>query len=300
MMNWTFYTILITLQWYVPSLYRWMTNSIFDGIIRKNWGPNHMKSRFHLQSGNVCLPRISDRFMSLVKEDAIVSLPNIQRVTGPKSIQLDNGETLHDIDTIIACTGYELDVSQLESVFAMHQFPNGVSLPDLYMNVFPTRYADSFAFLTCAHFPYNACTVRELSAMAVAQVWAGKSSLPSVSAMTAHAQAYQKWYVSELNIYPDVPAGWIHPYRFLRWVHDAAGTGMYQNTGWFSWPAWKFWWNDHKLYRFMTTGVLTPQMFVLFETGKRKAWKGARDAIIKVNTQLERDYPKKANKTKTS
>ena len=44
-----------------------------------------------------------------------------------------------------------------------------------------------------------------------------------------------------------------------------------------------------KLYLLMAYGVCTPHLYRYFETGKRKAWPGAREAIERVNRESAED-----------
>jgi len=68
----------------------------------------------------------------------------------------------------------------------------------------------------------------------------------------------------------------------VKWLDMVAGTGLFENFGW-SRKAWSFWWNDKELYKKCKTGLLTPTMWRLFETGKRKAWPMDREQIMKDN-----------------
>jgi dimethylaniline monooxygenase (N-oxide forming) len=73
----------------------------------------------------------------------------------------------------------------------------------------------------------------------------------------------------------------------LTYVHDAAGTGLYDTIGW-SWKAWKLWWPDPELYMALAHGSATAHGFRLFENGKRAVWKDARQAILDVNAEVKR------------
>jgi dimethylaniline monooxygenase (N-oxide forming) len=69
-------------------------------------------------------------------------------------------------------------------------------------------------------------------------------------------------------------------------VHDAAGTGLYDNIGW-SWKAWKLWLSDRELYKALAHGPATAHGHRLFETGKRAVWTDARQAILDVNAEVK-------------
>ena len=64
----------------------------------------------------------------------------------------------------------------------------------------------------------------------------------------------------------------------LRWLDETAGTGLFQHFG-LSWRAWRFWWSDREFYKLCQTGLLSPAIWRLFDTGRRKPWAGAKGQI---------------------
>jgi len=85
-------------------------------------------------------------------------------------------------------------------------------------------------------------------------------------------------------------ASMVRSWEFQAFLHEAAGTGM-ENLGW-GWKGWRFWLRDPKMSRLMNHGIETAHAFRYFETGKRKTWPGARDAIIHMN-ELVRKLPRR-------
>lgn len=77
----------------------------------------------------------------------------------------------------------------------------------------------------------------------------------------------------------------VKQWGFQGWLHQAAGTGM-ENLG-RDRKGWKFWWKDPEMYRLMNHGPETAHAYRYFETGERRAWDGAKEAIIKVNRLVE-------------
>jgi dimethylaniline monooxygenase (N-oxide forming) len=77
----------------------------------------------------------------------------------------------------------------------------------------------------------------------------------------------------------------VKTWEYQSFVHEAAGTGM-ENPGW-GWKGWKFWFQDPKMSYMMNNGVETAHALRYFETGKRRAWPGARDAIIHTNPLIK-------------
>ena len=120
--------------------------------------------------------------------------------------------------------------------------------------------------------------------MAVSQIWQGKSKLPPLGEM-------EEWYHDNLAWRERLTKQYKHefykvfvrPEDMMPWINEVAGTGMYEHTSWFSWRAWQFWWEDRKFYRLVTGGLFAPPVWRLFDMGKRKVWRGAREQIIRDN-----------------
>lgn len=55
-----------------------------------------------------------------------------------------------------------------------------------------------------------------------------------------------------------------------------------ENLGW-GLKGWRFWFRDPKMSWMMNNGVETAHAFRYFETGKRRTWEGAREAIVRAN-----------------
>lgn len=72
---------------------------------------------------------------------------------------------------------------------------------------------------------------------------------------------------------------------WMDWVNEVAGTNLGQNLG-YGLAGWKFWLSDRKFCNMLMDGLLSPHAYRLF-AGKRKAWDGARDAIIAMNKDIE-------------
>lgn len=234
----------------------------------------------------------SDHLVSLVRQGKIRSVRGIRRFTGPRSVELDDGSVLEDIDAVIACTGYRPDFSLLPDLTFTRFADDLPDLPNLYQNMFPPAYADSLACLNYGIVTESAAPIRELQAMAVAQVWAGRSPLPSREAMERQIDDYQRWLVGRMRVAPATYFGKGRMHPWMEFLHRTAGTGMYEHMGW-GWRGWWFWLRDRPLCGMMGWGVYSPHMYRLFETGKRSAWAGAREAIIRVNEERERAFPRK-------
>lgn len=207
----------------------------------------------------------------LVKEGRITSTWGIKRITGPSAVELDDGSVINDVDAIIACVGYNSDIPMLSEVLTFVDAPGGaVPLPNLYMGIFPPGHSDSLAIMSNVHLNGPQVPGRELTAMAVAQIWAGNSSLPSKPVMDVWVRRHQDWLWKRIAQAHGLHRGDVLAIDWMKFVHDAAGTALYDNIGW-SWSAWKLWWKDPALYKALAHGPATPHAFRLFETGKRAA-----------------------------
>jgi dimethylaniline monooxygenase (N-oxide forming) len=271
---------------------------ILDAAVRKNvreafgeidpaWGFEPSPSL----SNGVSAMMINDHMIALIREGKVSPVTGVKRVTGPKEVELTDGRTLKDIDVIIACTGYKPCNHIVEGLSYTTLDDRVGPLPDLYQNMFPITHADSLVFLDYCVISENAATYREIMAMAVAQIWAGKSKLPSADKMQADVREYQRWFTTKKLDWSATTPGLGRAHTFLRFIHDAAGTGTDEYLGW-GWKGWKLWWTDRKLYNLAAWGLYSPHIYRIFETGKRPVWSGAREALLRINEIYRKDWGK--------
>lgn len=223
--------------------------------------------------------------MPLLKSGDVQSMHGMKRFTGPRSIEFADGTVLHDIDAVICATGYQADFSI--APFVAMSMPEayeyeGEPICRMYMNMFPPRYADSCVLLCYSAFgKSNGFSFADVTAMAVSNIWRGVESLPTRAEMERHINAHHAWVASKWRLEHQLDTSMVKQWEFQGFLHRAAGTGM-DNLGW-SWKGWRFWLKDRKMYNLMNNGVETAHMYRFFETGKRKTWHGARDAILHMN-----------------
>ncbi|KAK4158781.1 flavin monooxygenase-like protein [Cladorrhinum sp. PSN259] len=188
------------------------------------------------------------------------------------------------------------------------------TLPRLYQMLFPPRWASSVAVLSWMSALETAWCVCELASMALSQVWAADAAskltpgllpagssasskanrlhprlaqLPTEAEMNVAVDRYHAWWrrgwVKESSAHP----GLIKPYSFYRFLHQAAGTGMYEHVGHsLSLRNWILWWKDRRLHRYLTKGPASSHAWRVFETNPggipgcgRRTWPGARQAL---------------------
>jgi dimethylaniline monooxygenase (N-oxide forming) len=166
----------------------------------------------------------------------------------------------------------------------------------LWMNLFPPRYADSMVMLChSALGKNNGFSFSDVTSMAVSNVWRGVYPMWTVKEMDRHIDSHQDWVASRWRLDNNIDTSMVKTWEYQSFLHEAAGTGM-ENLGW-GWKGWKFWFQDPKMSYMMNHGVETAHAFRYFETGKRKAWPGAKEAIIHMN-ELVKMFPIKDEKEK--
>jgi dimethylaniline monooxygenase (N-oxide forming) len=288
-------TSLLPITWFLqkhcPSVYGWMMDSAIAQNFKDSWGENKLDwglaqspSLGDGQHVVVC----SQDLVPNIKSGKICSVPGIKRTTGSKSVEFDNGFIAEDIDAIVLCIGYTDDMDILhEAIDFTSPRDDSPELPDLYMNIFPPAYADSFAHISLTHLFGPQIPGRVLAAMAIPQIWANRSPLPSVATMKSWISTHQSWIRRRMakagpngNGYQEVDNG-----EWSYFLHEAAGTGLYEHVGW-GWKAWGLWWKDRELYRAIANLPICAYSYRVFDMGKRRPWDGARQALIDAYAEL--------------
>lgn len=276
-----------------PNFLNWMFDKVILSMSEKAFPNIPTKWNFSpAPSISVTPPLIADEIYPLLKNGFVEPCSEVKRITGPKTIELTDGTILTDIDAIIYCTGYEMAVPFLPAEF--NPYPVIGEPPMLYRNIFaihadPT-VRNSLAILGQAAVPFPGFIQHELLSMAVSQVWQGKTRLPSYEGMQEWRRGYLAWRADLMSRQKIKSTFYVVFQPFgdhIRWLDQVAGTGLFENFGW-SWKAWAFWWRDRELYRKCKSGLFSPAIWRLFETGRRKAWPDARRQIFEDNEIAER------------
>lgn len=181
--------------------------------------------------------------------------------------------------------------------------PYNPDLAPTSFSVLPSRYIDhrrvarmyqGFISLQSPHqlaFVGSAIAKRpnfqlyDLITMALAQLWSGNRPLPSQTEMDRTADASIE-DLAQLIKHGDVKlTGIMGHIEYDQWLNEVAGTRLYAHLGnWFSLDCWKLWWNDRELYNKLVGGIVSTHFLRLFDSkGGRKAWPGARAAILEAN-----------------
>ncbi|KAK3349598.1 flavin-containing monooxygenase 9 [Lasiosphaeria hispida] len=288
------------LQRYFPTLSRRVADLTVAFLSRRAFGPLDPAWRLEpFPSITVNLPGSFELLMPLLQDGSLTSLHGLTRFTGPKTVEFADGTVLNDVDAVVLCTGYSADWSAV-APWIETSLPQGASVeytgPEmqrLWMNMFPARYADSAVLLCYSAFgKNNGFSFGDVTAWAVSNVWRGVEKLPARHEMEQWIDEHQRWVAEKCWAVDDkCDTSMVRQWEFQGWLHRTAGTGM-ENLGW-GWKGWAFWWRDRKMYGLMNDGLETAHAFRYFETGRRRTWDGARDAILHANEVVQNMFPMK-------
>lgn len=291
-------------------------------------------------------PTANEHWFPAVQTGAITPVHGLKGFVGEREVLLDNGTRL-EVDAVILCTGYQYfdlnmmpelemdgaDGPSLRTAGSLADEKNTKNettvdgkaegergegkeewphLPRLYHLIFPPRWADSVAFLSCFAPQEAAWNVAELASMAVTQIWAAdtanknstkakeqitttplpagyrrSATLPSVAEMNSQVDAYHRWWRGQWCQDRSTLPGFVRGNSFNRFLHAAAGTGLYEQIDHvFALGNWRLWWQDRELYTWLARGPINPCAYRLFETNPlgvpgcgRRSWEGARGAV---------------------
>lgn len=240
------------------------------------------------------MPVISDALTLAFESGSIHSVSAIRKILSADKVELLDGTCLK-IDVIIFCTGYKISFDILDpkcdpTAHTTSQWldsvgSNGKPLPRLYQNLLSLQYPESLAFMSSVAFPAPAFQTYDLASMALAQIWKGRSSLPTQSEMEKGVDEHHTWVcglAQRGSVYPGI----VKPGEWMRSVNEATGTGVNEKLG-YGIKGWVFWLREKKFCDMLMKGVFSPHVFRVFEGNKRKGWGGARAAIEKANESVK-------------
>lgn len=272
-----------TSEYLVTSIIKKLQRDAFN--IRPEWKLSPAPSLKH------CPPIVSETLIVALEAGTIQPVPGIQAFREGNVVELQDGTSI-TVDTIVWCTGYQLDFSVLDpsvdpsrnTTRAWTEAPGsrGKPLPRLFKNMFSLDYPDSLVVLGPAFFLQSAMLPYDLATMAIAQIWKGSFDLPPLEKMTAEVDERHAWLATLAKDGTIMP-GHIREQQWMAWVNEAAGTGVASNLGW-GMAGWSFWYRDRGLCRLLMDGIYTPFVYRLFD-GRRKKWEGAREQILKMNAR---------------
>jgi dimethylaniline monooxygenase (N-oxide forming) len=265
-------------------------------------------------------PAVQDDFIRELYSGSIIPVHGFKSFIGANKVLMGDGSTI-EVDAVVFCTGYRLEFGLMPELemngacgvplttagLANETSNAGASreppLPRLYQMIFPPKWASSVAVLSWISALETAWCVCELASMAVAQIWAADTAqrqgclppvgyrkparLPTEPEMNLSVDEYHTWWRTGRLKEPSAHAGLIRPYSFYRFLHDKAGTGMFENAGHkYSLRNLNLWLKDRNLYNCLTRGPASSHMWRVFDTNPRgipghgrRAWPQARQTV---------------------
>ncbi|KAE9984363.1 hypothetical protein EG328_008849 [Venturia inaequalis] len=284
--------LLFLMEWF-PNFYNWAFDKLVNSMSKQSFPTIPASWNFSpAPPVYITNPLVGDDLYPLMQDGWANPIGQVEKFTGPKSVKLKDGTQLEDIDAVIYCTGYDASVPFLKDDLNPYQEPGQQG--NLYRNIFllhpDPAIRDSIAFIGHGGITWPGLSTFELQSAAVAQIWIGKSQLPPFEEMrkwNTDLIAYRKKLLAsqptESTHYPAI----LPLADQLRWLDRTAGTDVFDHFGWGG-KAWRFWWRDRAFYGLCSGGVLSSALWRLFETGKRRAWGGAREQIYRDNEALKR------------
>lgn len=299
-----------TLDTFAPRLATKFLDNITSRISRQNIGELDPQWNFSPSPSLLHqVPTVSDTLIPALRDGSITSTKAPSCVTGPNTILLEDGTSV-EVDSIIYCTGYEVDYSVLGPydptlIDTIGSEARNKATPKLYQNIFSLAYPDSLAFVGIAILLSPAFLLSDLTSMALAQLWStrpGSPVLPPQNTMEAWYTEHLEWASSirSLSYYGKFSPLTVKNGPWLRWVEDVAGAHVGKNLNYTSIPAWKFWWNNSKICAVLTDGIWSPHMYRMFESDRRKKWEHAGATIEAVNSDVQERLKKRQQSQRES
>jgi dimethylaniline monooxygenase (N-oxide forming) len=115
-----------------PGLWTWLLDTLLTKATRDSF-PQLVKDYGILPapSASTTTPVPWDQVNPYFEDGSVELIRNVECVSGPRSVTLFNGRVIDDLDAIVFCTGYHLDVPSAPTGF--HPYPALGKPPKLYM-----------------------------------------------------------------------------------------------------------------------------------------------------------------------
>ncbi|KAH8120777.1 dimethylaniline monooxygenase (N-oxide forming) [Trichoderma asperellum] len=251
--------------------------------IKPEWGLGNAPSLPHK------LPILGDGFYDLLVSGIVTLVPGLKRIH-QSHVELTDGKNL-EVDVIIFAIGYDRSYSLLGPYDPSRNMPQawkdapgsmGRPLPRLYQGIFFLDFPDSLAYSEHVGSTLSATINGDTASMALAQVWLGNSKLPSDEEMAISADKQNKMATDLANKGGVCDPALVDSLEWSLWADKVAGFGIQERLG-YGWKAWWLRFTDPSLYKTLLDGKFLPQVYRLFDEGKRPPWKDARESLVKAN-----------------
>ncbi|PTB35562.1 hypothetical protein M441DRAFT_84461 [Trichoderma asperellum CBS 433.97] len=235
------------------------------------------------------LPILGDGFYDLLLSGIVTLVPGLKQIH-QSHVELTDGKNL-EVDVIIFAIGYDRSYSLLGPYDPSRNMPQawkdapgsmGRPLPRLYQGIFSLDFPDSLAYSEHVGSTLSATINGDTASMALAQVWLGNSKLPSDEEMAISADKQNKMATDLANKGGVYDPALVDSLEWSLWADKVAGFGIQERLG-YGWKAWWLRFTDPSLYKTLLDGKFLPQVYRLFDEGKRPPWKDARESLVKAN-----------------
>jgi dimethylaniline monooxygenase (N-oxide forming) len=288
----------LTMMRLFPNFWDWLFDKVLDKMSAKAFDIPKEWNLLPGPSVAVTSPLVADEIFAFMESGYAEPVGEIKEITGPRTVQLTDGRVISDVDAIVYCTGYDICCPFVAKEF--NPYPTVGAPANLYRGIFPIHedpaVQNSLAFMGHSAVAFPGFAQFEWVSLAISQIWQGNAKLPSYEESKAWHREWLDWKAKLLAKQKMVTTSYVVVQNmpdYIQWVNETAGTGVFEHFGWFKSKAWAFWWQDRELYKLCLSGVLSPAVWRLFETGKRKAWPGAREQIFKDNEIWKRGTKKR-------
>ncbi|RMZ67375.1 dimethylaniline monooxygenase 2 [Pyrenophora seminiperda CCB06] len=273
---------ILTIQSLISRFFPRLSEKFFDTIVKRMQNKSfNIRPEWRFEPpGNII---VSDTLVPCLEKGSIKSVAGVKRILSRTEVELQDGTRI-DVDAIVWCTGYQTDFSIIDPDFDPTCRPeawlqaagsNNKSLFSLYYNIFSLKKPDSLAFLGNVLTAVSGFQLFDMASMAITQVWAGKSQLPSVPDMRTAVQDHHDWLTKLAQCRYNVSPGQYDAGKWVKAMDDLAGTGVNEYLG-YGWKGWLFWIKERKFCNLLMDGIWSPHIHRVFDVGKRN--KNTKDA----------------------
>ncbi|KIW92664.1 uncharacterized protein Z519_06511 [Cladophialophora bantiana CBS 173.52] len=147
--------------------------------------------------------------------------------------------------------------------------------------------------------PSAAFQIYDLATRAIAQLWKpddSSPSLPSRGEMIAWVKNRLAW-ANTILARGSFNTRMVYAPDWSDWLDETSGFRVNEHLG-YGRTGWAFWLNNREFCNSLMDGIYSSHVYRLFDShGKRKAWAGAKEAIISANEEAERRRQERVQRT---
>ncbi|MDY6805215.1 MAG: NAD(P)-binding domain-containing protein [Cyanobacteriota bacterium] len=185
---------------------------------------------------------------------------------GGRTLLAVGGETLHSVDAVVFCTGYQNHVSFL---------PEELKETDprsLYKHIFHSQYGDKIVWIGWARPGFGSqFPIMEMQARLFGSICTGEKTLPAAAAMEEVASADRQKYLQQFQDNADRIRSLVDYHIYMDELADLIGCKP---------PLWKYFFLHPSLWLRIVYGPTQATQFRLRGPGEKETW--AKEAIAKL------------------